>query len=198
MSYRAPLVARKNPIASLRGPFTRHVAIDVMDVYLNGAPTGTAAMGSYVLPTTAPLIFWQADGLSFSGLMSDVVIYNRALSPSEVVQVATQSLLHHQSMPRWQQQHCYHVAVFSWRGVPDRADIQPNAAGQLVQRGETRLWQLGPQPRQRFPSLPACSVSRSRADSQYVSPTLAVTNASTAGVFSKPMVTENVTTSAFP
>jgi hypothetical protein len=57
--------------------------------YLNGQLIGAAQMGNYVLETTAPLMFGVAEGLSFSGLMSDVVIYNRLLSTNEILRLAT-------------------------------------------------------------------------------------------------------------
>jgi hypothetical protein len=60
--------------------------------YLNGQAIGTAAMGNYVLRTTAPLIFGQAEGFSFGGLISDVVIYNRVLLTNEVQQLAAISV----------------------------------------------------------------------------------------------------------
>jgi hypothetical protein len=60
--------------------------------YLNGQSIGTTSMGNYALATTAPLIFGQAEGLSFSGLMSHVVIYNRVLSTNEVLQLASASV----------------------------------------------------------------------------------------------------------
>ena len=59
--------------------------------YLNGQPIGTGSLGNYVLETTAPLVFGQAEGLSYSGLISDVVIYNRVLSAAEASQLATVS-----------------------------------------------------------------------------------------------------------
>jgi hypothetical protein len=56
----------------------------LVSFYLNGQPIGAAALPTYVLQTTAPLLFGQAEGLSFNGLMNDVAIYNRALSAQEV------------------------------------------------------------------------------------------------------------------
>jgi hypothetical protein len=62
----------------------------MVDFYLNGQSIGTTPMPSYVLETTAPLVFGYAEsGLSYNGLMSDVVIYDRVLSTNEVQQLAT-------------------------------------------------------------------------------------------------------------
>ena len=55
--------------------------------YLNGEEIGTGGLGNYVLETTAPLVFGQAEGLSFNGLLSDVVIYNRVLATNEILQL---------------------------------------------------------------------------------------------------------------
>ncbi len=59
-----------------------------VDFYLNGQSIGSATLGNYVLETSAPLVFGQAEGLSFSGLISDVVIYDRVLATNEVWQIA--------------------------------------------------------------------------------------------------------------
>jgi len=54
--------------------------------YLNGLPIGTDALPNYVLETTDPLVFGYAEpGLSYSGLMNNVTIYDRALSAQEVM-----------------------------------------------------------------------------------------------------------------
>ena len=55
--------------------------------YLNGAPISTVGLPSYVLETTAQLIFGEMEGLTYNGLMCDVAIYNRALSSQEVVEL---------------------------------------------------------------------------------------------------------------
>ena len=60
-----------------------------VNFYLNGQSIGTAALGNYVLETTAPLVFGAAEGFSYNGLLSDVVIYDRVLSTNEVLQLAT-------------------------------------------------------------------------------------------------------------
>jgi len=57
--------------------------------YLNGRALGTGSLGNYVLSTTAPLVFGQAEGLSFNGSMSQVVIYGRVLSTNEISQLAS-------------------------------------------------------------------------------------------------------------
>jgi hypothetical protein len=56
--------------------------------YLNGVPIGGYVLGGapgYVLETTAPLIFGEMEGFTYHGLMCDVALYDRALSPQEVV-----------------------------------------------------------------------------------------------------------------
>lgn len=55
-----------------------------VDFYLNGVDVGTAGSPLYVLQTTAQLVFGGAEGFTYHGLMSDVAIYDRSLSPSEV------------------------------------------------------------------------------------------------------------------
>jgi hypothetical protein len=60
---------------------------NLVNFYLNGQPIGADGFPSYVLETTAPLIFGDAEGLSFNGLMNNVTIYDRALSPQEVLQL---------------------------------------------------------------------------------------------------------------
>jgi len=82
-----------SPEPSLTGWNQLTVTIDNIDngtvnFYLNGLSIGTASLGNYVLETTAPLVFGQAEGLSFNGLLSDVVIYDRVLSTNEVLQLA--------------------------------------------------------------------------------------------------------------
>jgi hypothetical protein len=57
--------------------------------YLNGQQIGSPSMGNYVLETTASLVFGYAEGFTFNGLMSDVVIYDRVLSTNEILQLAT-------------------------------------------------------------------------------------------------------------
>jgi hypothetical protein len=57
--------------------------------YLNGQPIGTGTLGNYTLETSAPLLFGQAEGLAYNGLISDVVIYDRTLSTNEIHQLAT-------------------------------------------------------------------------------------------------------------
>lgn len=53
--------------------------------YLNGQSVGSDSLPTYVLETTAPLLFGEAEGSTFTGLMNDVAIYNRALSAQEVL-----------------------------------------------------------------------------------------------------------------
>jgi hypothetical protein len=60
-----------------------------VNFYLNGQFIGSSAMGNYVLETSAPLEFGVAEGVTFNGLMADVVIYNRVLTTNEVLQLAT-------------------------------------------------------------------------------------------------------------
>src|SRR5262249_13914361 len=56
--------------------------------YLNGVSIGSKPIQNYVLQTHSPLIFGSAEpGLSYSGLMNNVTIYNRALSAQEVSQL---------------------------------------------------------------------------------------------------------------
>jgi len=55
--------------------------------YLNGLPIGTDTLLPYVLETNAPLVFGQAEGLTYEGLMNDVAIYDRALSPADVTKL---------------------------------------------------------------------------------------------------------------
>ena len=59
----------------------------VLDFYLNGLPIGTDSLPNYVLETTAPLIFGEAEGFTFGGFMNDVAIYDRALSPQDVTEL---------------------------------------------------------------------------------------------------------------
>ena len=60
-----------------------------LSFYLNGKSIGTDSLPSYVLETNAPLIFGYAEpGLGYSGLMNNVVLYNRALTPGEVGELA--------------------------------------------------------------------------------------------------------------
>lgn len=60
------------------------VDTSAVDFYLNGLPIGVAALPSYVLQPSAPLVFGQAESLNFNGLMNDVAIFGRALSAPEV------------------------------------------------------------------------------------------------------------------
>jgi len=53
--------------------------------YLNGQQIGSDSLPPYVLETDAPLVFGEVEGLTFTGLMNDVTIYNRALSAQEVL-----------------------------------------------------------------------------------------------------------------
>ena len=59
-----------------------------VDFYLNGQSIGSSEMGNYTLETTAPLVFGEAEGLSYNGLISDVAVYNRVLSPGEIQGIA--------------------------------------------------------------------------------------------------------------
>jgi hypothetical protein len=82
------------PVTSLEGWNHLVVTIDNtnncrVSFYLNGQQIGSGEMGDYVLQTTAPLIFGQAEGYSFNGLMSGVAIYNRVLSTNEIQELAT-------------------------------------------------------------------------------------------------------------
>lgn len=62
---------------------------DTVTFYLNGQSLGTESIfGSYVLETGAPLIFGEAEGLTFNGLMNDVALYDRPLSSQEVTTLA--------------------------------------------------------------------------------------------------------------
>jgi hypothetical protein len=57
---------------------------DTVSFYLNGQSIGTRGIPNYVLETNAPLIFGGEEGLNYNGLLADVAIYDRALSPSEI------------------------------------------------------------------------------------------------------------------
>jgi hypothetical protein len=60
--------------------------------FLNGNSIGGGAFSGTFPDPTAPLIFGQAEsGFNFDGLMDDVVLYNRALSGSEIQTLATAS-----------------------------------------------------------------------------------------------------------
>jgi hypothetical protein len=62
--------------------------------YFNGTSVGTIGMPAYVLQPTAPLEFGAAEpGLSYSGLMNNVTIYDRSLSSQEVSQLADLSVV---------------------------------------------------------------------------------------------------------
>lgn len=53
--------------------------------YLNGAPIGVRSISNYVLQTNAPLVFGHTEGnFEYDGLMNDVTLHNRTLSPEEV------------------------------------------------------------------------------------------------------------------
>ncbi len=60
-----------------------------VNFYLNGLPIGSGAMGGYVLRARASLMFGQAEGFRFTGLMSGVVIYDRVLLGDEIRKIAT-------------------------------------------------------------------------------------------------------------
>jgi hypothetical protein len=61
----------------------------LVDFYLNGLSIGAADLPGYVLQPSAPLIFGAAEpGLSYSGLLNNVAIYDRALTPQEVSELA--------------------------------------------------------------------------------------------------------------
>jgi hypothetical protein len=67
------------------------VTINAQDVtfYLDGLNIGAVATPSYVLNTTSPLEFgYLESGLGYSGLMADVVLYDRVLSSGEVKDLA--------------------------------------------------------------------------------------------------------------
>lgn len=80
-----------NPVAFPTGwnQFTVTDDSGLVTFYLNGNSIGAASLGSYVLRPSAPLIFGYAEGLTYNGLMNNVVIYDRGLSSSEVKQLAT-------------------------------------------------------------------------------------------------------------
>lgn len=59
--------------------------------YLNGQYIGSGNLGDYVLDTTAPLKFGEAEGYTYQGLMNNVVIYNRVLTTNEIQQLVTHS-----------------------------------------------------------------------------------------------------------
>jgi hypothetical protein len=62
----------------------------LVSFYLNGQPIGSGYLGSdYVLETTANLLFGEAEGSRYTGLMADVVIYDRVLATNEISQLAT-------------------------------------------------------------------------------------------------------------
>jgi hypothetical protein len=66
------------------------VGPSVVDFYLNGNLIGSDATPSYVLQTTAPLDLGYMEACcTFSGLMNEVTIYNRALNSSEVQSLAS-------------------------------------------------------------------------------------------------------------
>jgi hypothetical protein len=52
---------------------------------VNGQQIGSDSLPSYVLETDASLVFGEIEGSTFTGLMNDVTIYNRALSAQEVL-----------------------------------------------------------------------------------------------------------------
>lgn len=58
--------------------------------YLNGDPIGSVTGNVSIPDPNAPLIFGAAESnFFFNGLMEDVVLYDRALSPAEVDELAT-------------------------------------------------------------------------------------------------------------
>jgi hypothetical protein len=61
---------------------------DEYSFYLNGAPIGSQTFGGAFPHPTAPLTLGSAEGLTYSGLLDEIVLYNRALSPAEVGQLA--------------------------------------------------------------------------------------------------------------
>lgn len=60
----------------------------VVTFYLNGQSIGSDPLPDYVLETNAQLILGGEEGLNFNGLMNEVVLYDRALSPQEVAWLA--------------------------------------------------------------------------------------------------------------
>jgi hypothetical protein len=60
----------------------------LVSFFLDSNFIGSQEMGPYVLRTDAPLLFGQAEALSYSGLLSDVVLYDHALSQSDINQLS--------------------------------------------------------------------------------------------------------------
>ncbi len=62
----------------------------IVSFYLNGANIGSDTYTESFPETTAPLIFGQAENLTpYSGLISNVALYNRALTSSDVQWLST-------------------------------------------------------------------------------------------------------------
>ena len=62
---------------------------DLYSFYLNGAPIGTQTFGGAFPDPSAPLEFGNAEGIRYGGLIDEVVLYDRALSGTEVSFIAT-------------------------------------------------------------------------------------------------------------
>lgn len=87
------VTSQSAPAATLNGWNQLTITIDNLhsgrvDFYLNGNDIGTAYMGNYVLQPTAPLVLGFAEGFTYNGLMSDVVLYDRVLTADEAKQLA--------------------------------------------------------------------------------------------------------------